>query len=130
MNPKLKKQLAALAGSVHHEIAAREGEIQELRTYGALCESLQTTLGNAPRRRRRKKTTSAKKKHARKSKRKARLNWGAVLHGLPKTFTVDDVVARPGVGTRGRNQVYPALTRWMEGKLAERIGKGRYRKVK
>lgn len=58
----------------------------------------------------------------------ARVSWDALLEGLPKTFTVDDVMAKPEAQQKGRAQVYPALNRWLEAKKVKRIGKGQYEK--
>jgi hypothetical protein len=59
----------------------------------------------------------------------SRVSWDALLEGLPKTFSVDDVMAKPEAQQKGRAQVYPALNRWLEAKKVKRIGKGQYEKA-
>lgn len=56
------------------------------------------------------------------------MNWDEVLGSLPNRFAVDDVLKHPGAAAKGRNQVYPALTRWEAAKRIRRVSKGVYEK--
>jgi hypothetical protein len=58
-----------------------------------------------------------------------RVNWDAVLASVPEKFGVADVMKHPGARAKGRPQVYPALTRWLEAKKVKKIGKGRYQRL-
>lgn len=50
----------------------------------------------------RRKKAVAKRRATKKPSSGKRVSWDAVLKGLPKTFSVDDVMKRPGVKARGR----------------------------
>lgn len=71
-----------------------------------------------------KKKTAAKKKSGGK-----RVDWDKILASLPATFTIDDVMTTPGAKSKGRNQVYPAINRWVTAKKARKVGTGRYKRV-
>lgn len=78
-----------------------------------------------------KATTARKKKAARPAKRatsSGRVDWDEVLAALPSTFTIDDVMSTPGARAKGRNQVYPAINRWVKAKKARKVGTGRYKR--
>lgn len=74
----------------------------------------------------RKKAATAKRKTASGGKR---VDWDAILAALPATFTIDDVMKNPGAKAKGRNQVYPAINRWVKAKKARKVGTGRYKRV-
>lgn len=81
-----------------------------------------------------KKKSAVKKSAAKKAapKRKpasGRVDWDAILAALPATFTIDDVMKDPGARAKGRNQVYPAINRWVKAKKARKVGTGRYKRV-
>ncbi len=81
----------------------------------------------------RKPAAGAKKKRkataAKKVPSGGRVDWDKILASLPATFTIDDVMADPGATSKGRNQVYPAINRWVNAKKARKVGTGRYKRV-
>lgn len=125
----VRKQAQRALDAVHAEIRRREADLQKLvaqaEQWQAAITGTKPTPGNGrPRKKATTKPASAKKKSGGK-----RVSWDGVLKGLPKTFSVDDVMKRPGVKAKGRAQVYPSLTRWMDAKKIKRVGKGKYQKL-
>ncbi|HZR81154.1 MAG TPA: hypothetical protein VFD92_08650 [Candidatus Binatia bacterium] len=57
-----------------------------------------------------------------------RVNWDEVLSSVPQRFGVEDIMKHPGAASKGRAQVYPALTRWETAGRIRRISKGVYEK--
>lgn len=76
-----------------------------------------------------KKKSAEKKKSAKKTAASKRVDWDKILGSLPATFTIDDVMKDPGAKAKGRNQVYPAVNRWVKAKKARKVGTGRYKRV-
>lgn len=130
----VRKQAQRALDEVLKEIRHREAELQglaeEAEQWRVAISGTSPTPGKGARRSatRRKKAASKRGTTKKRSVGK-RLNWEVVLKGLPKTFSVDDVMKRPGVKARGRAQVYPSLTRWMDAKRIKRVGKGKYQKL-
>ncbi|MEW6268304.1 MAG: hypothetical protein AB1689_03290 [Thermodesulfobacteriota bacterium] len=52
-----------------------------------------------------------------------------MLASVPEKFGVEDVMKHPGARAKGRAQVYPALSRWMQASKIKKIGKGRYQRL-
>lgn len=127
----VKKQAQRALAVVMDEIRRREAELEKLMEQADQWRAAIAGTGAATRRRApgRRSKAGTKRSAAKKGSSGKRTNWDEVLKGLPKTFTVDDVMKRPGAKARGRAQVYPTLTRWMEGKKVKRVGKGKYQKL-
>lgn len=106
---------------VNKEIQRREAELQHL-VAEAQRWSEALRLGSPPRKARSSRRAGGK----RGSKR---VNWDNVLASLPNTFTVDDVMKDPGARARGKAQVYPTFTRWIEAKKVKRVAEGKYEKL-
>ena len=127
----VKKQAQRALAVVMDEIRRREAELEKLleqaEQWRAAIAGTGPTTGRRASGQRSK--TAGKRRSAKKRSSGKRTNWDEVLKGLPKTFTVDDVMKRPGAKARGRAQVYPTRTRWMEGKKVKRGGKGKYQKL-
>lgn len=119
---KVRKQARAALEQVAKEISRREAELERLQ---ADADRWRVVLGAGSKPTRR----SATRRLGAKRGGGKRLNWDNVVKGLPKTFTVDDVMKRPGVKARGREQVYPSLQRMIESKKVKRVGPGRYQRV-
>ncbi len=130
----LESQGRRVLAIIQQEIRDLEGQLDDLREQATRWASAlekrtrpSTTRSSAKKTASRKKKTAAKKPSRPTSGK--RTNWDDVVNGLPKTFTIDDVMKRPGVKARGRAQVYPALTRWTDAKKIKRVGKGKYQKL-
>jgi hypothetical protein len=121
------RALAALT----NEIRRREADLQGLQRQAETWR--EAILGGNSSRPARGRPTMARagtrKRTAGKSKRGGRVSWDAVLASLPSKFGVDDVMKHPGARSKGRAQVYPALTRWVQAKKIKKVGKGRYQRA-
>jgi hypothetical protein len=69
------------------------------------------------------------KRTARSAKQNGRVDWDAVLKGLPKKFGVAEVMERPVAAAKGQGQVFAAIGRWVATKRAKKVGKGQYQRV-
>jgi hypothetical protein len=58
-----------------------------------------------------------------------RVSWDDVLASVPNRFGVEDIMKHPGAASKGRAQVYPALTRWETAGRVRRVSKGVYEKA-
>lgn len=129
----VRKQAERALAVVLKEIRRREAEVAKLaeqaEQWRAAISGTTPTAGGVRRGPAKRTKAVAKRRSTKKPSSGPRVSWDGVLKGLPKTFSVDDVMKRPGVKARGRNQVYPAITRWMEGKKVKRVGKGKYQKL-
>ncbi|MDG2307372.1 MAG: hypothetical protein P8R42_22525 [Candidatus Binatia bacterium] len=77
-----------------------------------------------------KKAPKAKKAApAKKASAGKRVDWDKLLASLPATFSIDDVMDTSGARSKGRNQVYPAINRWVNAKKARKVGTGRYKRI-
>lgn len=127
---QVRKQAQRALDGVLTEIRRMEADLRELveqaEQWRAAIAGTKPTPGKAPGR---KKATASKRKSSKRRPGGKRTNWDDVVKGLPKTFTIDDVMKRPGVKAKGRAQVYPSLTRWMDAKKIKRVGKGKYQKL-
>ncbi len=125
----VRKQAQRALDAVLTEIRRREAELGRLiaqaEQWSAAITGTKPAAARKPPRRKQTKTGARK---ARRTGGK-RISWDDVLGGLPAKFAVNDIMKRPGVKARGRAQVYPAITRWMDAKKVKRVGKGKYQKV-
>lgn len=121
----VREQAQKALDVVLREIKEREAELESLARQ---AEQWRAAISGAPAPSRSSaKSRSTTRRGAKRGSGK-RVSWDNVLAGLPKKFTVDDIMKRPGVKARGRAQVYPAITRWMDGKKVKRVGTGTYEK--
>ena len=125
----VRKQAQRALDAVLGEIRRREQELEKLIAQADQWRAAITGTKPAARPATRRAKGAKKRAGAKRSSGGKRVSWDNVLKGLPAKFTVDDVMKRPGVKQRGRNQVYPALTRWMDNKKVKRVGKGKYQQL-
>jgi hypothetical protein len=123
------------------EIQKTEAELKELLSQASAWRAALAGAGNSNRRgqgrpRRRgagKRRTggraTARPSAARGARRGNRIDWESVLSSVPSKFGVEDVIKHPGAKSKGRAQIYPALSRWLDAKKIKRIEKGRYQKL-
>ena len=126
----VKRQAARVLATLSQEIQKREAELRELisdanswRAALGLGRRALHVGGGAGRRGRRPGAVRVRRSAAK------RLDWDHILASVPKRFGVDHVMRHPGARSKGRAQVYPALTRWEATKKIRRVGKGLYEKV-
>jgi hypothetical protein len=127
---RFRVQAARALAALTSEIRRREADLQGLQRQAEAWR--EAILGRSPSpstkrsgARKQRTGTSARRKGA---KRGSRVSWDAVLASLPARFGVDDVLKHPGARSKGRAQIYPALTRWIQSKKVKKIGKGRYQR--
>jgi hypothetical protein len=122
------RALAALT----NEIRRREADLQGLQKQAETWRAAILGGGGAAPKRTRAASSrrgTRKKPKGRPAKRGSRVSWDAVLASMPAKFGVDDVMKHPGARSKGRAQVYPALTRWVQAKKIRKVGKGRYQRA-
>lgn len=116
----VRAQAAKVVQQLERRIEQLQAEIAEMR---AQADSWRQVFGgSAPRRGRPPGRTSGRSGGK-------RLDWNEVLRFVPKRFGVEDVMKHPGARAKGRAQVYPALSRWMQANKIKKIGKGRYQRL-
>ena len=59
----------------------------------------------------------------------SRVSWDEVLGSVPTQFGIADVMKHPDARSKGREQVYAALSRWLGDKKVRRVGFGKYEKA-
>lgn len=147
---QVREQAERTLAILTSEIRKREAELNELLEQArmwrdALTEPFTPSALGSPRNKKRtaakksaKRAPAARKAAGPKKKKKAakkkstagkRVDWDKILGSLPPTFTIDDVMKNPGAKAKGRNQVYPAINRWVNAKKARKVGTGRYKRV-
>ncbi|HEY8515265.1 MAG TPA: hypothetical protein VIS07_07115 [Candidatus Binatia bacterium] len=124
---QVKRQAEKALAALLQEIREREAELESLIEQ---ANAWRNAIGIGPRRRGpgrppRSTTTAG----ARRSSGGGRVNWDEVLASVPEKFGVEDVMKHPGARAKGRAQVYPALSRWMQANKIKKIGKGRYQRL-
>jgi hypothetical protein len=114
---RLQRQTTVALVAVTNEIQQREQELATLKAEAARWQSLLRTPagGNGP---------SAPARRRRSAKRR-RLDWTAILKGLPPRFTTKDIAQKTG---KPLAQVYASVSRWVKEKKVRR-GKDGYEKV-
>jgi hypothetical protein len=58
-----------------------------------------------------------------------RINWRKVLAQLPKQFRASNVRQVRGLKDKRPSEIFAAITRWIEARLAKRKARGLYEKV-
>lgn len=113
----LKQQATKALSSLQREIARRE---QELATLKAEALRWMRALGAS-----RGGTRVAAVPVRGLGRKRARLDWNAVLAELAPTFTAKDVAQKTG---KPLEQVYAGVARWIKGKKVRKIKDG-YQKI-
>ncbi len=153
---QVREQAERTLAILTSEIRKREAELDKLLEQArlwrdALTSSFTPAIMAPPKKKRaaakktakkaaKRKTAARKPSAGAKKKKKAvatkrrtaagrRVDWDKILVGLPATFTIDDVMETPGARSKGRNQVYPAINRWVTAKKARKVGTGRYKRL-
>jgi hypothetical protein len=126
----MKRQAARVLATLSQEIQKREAELRNLMSQANNWRSILGVggralhVGNGAGRRGRRPSAAPARRSAGQ-----RVDWDQVLATVPKRFGVDHVLRHPGARSKGRAQIYPALTRWEATKKIRRVGKGQYEKV-
>jgi len=110
----LKVSVSKELNRLKREIARKTSEFASLK--GELKRHLRVFkfLGAGPRGRGRKRTM---------------VNWNAVLEGLPRSFSIDDLAKRAGAKTKSRLYLRQVLVRWRKQGKTKRTGRARYQKA-
>lgn len=127
---RFQSQAGQALAALTSEIRLREADLEGLRLRAEAWR--EAVLGRSARGRSGSKTKGAGKRPAATrsaSTRGRRVSWDEVLASVPSTFDIDDVMKHPGARSKGREQVYPALTRWVQTKKVKKVGKGTYEKT-
>jgi hypothetical protein len=127
---RFQTQAGQALAALTSEIRVREADLEGLRARAEAWRD--AVLGKSTRGRKASKGKGAGKRAASpraKSTRGRRVSWDEVLASVPSKFDIDDVMKHPGARSKGREQVYPALTRWVQTKKVKKVGKGTYQKV-
>src|SRR5438094_10124233 len=100
-----QRQASTALVAVTKEIQQREQELAALKAEAARWQSVlrETAGGNGP-------TTPAPR---RRSTKRRRLDWNAILQELPSRFTTKDIAQKTG---RPVAQAYTYVSRWMKDK--------------
>ena len=110
----LKVSVSRELNRLKREIARKTSELASLK--GELKRHLRVFkfLGAGPRGRGRKRML---------------VNWNAVLEGLPRSFSIDDLAKRAGAKTKSRLYLRQVLVRWRKQGKTKRTGRARYQKA-
>jgi hypothetical protein len=128
----VRRQAQRVLAALANEIRKREIDLERLRAQANLWRHA-IGGGGARRGPGRPARGMAPARRARGAARRRggarRVDWTEVLASVPDKFGVADVLKHPGARAKGRPQVYPALSRWMDAKKIKNIGKGKYQKL-
>ena len=113
----LQRQASTTLAAVTKEIQQREHELAALKAEAARWQSLLREPAEG-----KGSAAPAPRKQAR---RRRRLDWSAILQGLPPRFTTKDLVQKTG---KSPAQVYVYVSRWMKDKQVRKVKDG-YQKV-
>lgn len=114
----LRRQGVKALSALQREIANKEKELNLLKATEAQWRGIVGTQGKA--------LTLAGAGKARMGKLGLRLDWSAVLAGLPATFRTKDVQQKTG---KPMEQVYSGVSRWTKDKLIKKNADGSYQKL-
>jgi hypothetical protein len=125
---QVKRQAEKALAALTRQIREREAELERLI---AQANVWRTAIGLRGARRGPGRPRGSSSRARRGSSRSGgtRVNWDAVLASVPEKFGVADVMKHPGARAKGRAQVYPALSRWMQANKIKKVGKGRYQRT-
>jgi hypothetical protein len=111
---KIRDEAVSALRQTRAEIRARESELDQLRKQEQQLSALVGTVPNAER------PAAAGR----------RINWTTVLEQLPKEFTASDVRKVQGLGEKVSNEIFSAITRWINSKAVKRKERGIYQRVR
>ncbi len=113
----LTQQATKVLAALDKEITQREQELATLKAEAARWQSVmqETARGAIP-------TVTLSRVPP---PRRPRLDWSAILKGLPNRFTAQDVAQK---ASKPIEQVYVHASRWMKDKKVQRVKDG-YQKV-
>jgi hypothetical protein len=113
----LQRQATAVLAAVTKEIQQREHELAALKAEAARWQSVlhEPTRGNGP----------IAPAPGRRSGKRRRLDWTAILKELPARFTTKDIAQKTG---KPIAQAYTYVSRWMKDQKVKRVKDG-YQKV-
>jgi hypothetical protein len=114
----LRRQGAKALTALQREIANKEKELNQLKATEAQWRGLVSAQG--------KTLALAGAGKARVGTLGLRLDWSAVLAGLPATFRTKDVQQKTG---KPMEQVYSGVSRWRKDKLIKKNPDGSYQKL-
>lgn len=114
----LRRQGAKALAALQREIANKEKELNLLKATEAQWRGIVGAQA--------KTLTLAGAGRARMGKLGLRLDWSAVLAGLPATFRTKDVQQKTG---KPMEQVYSGVSRWTKDKLIKKNTDGSYQKL-
>jgi hypothetical protein len=113
----LKRQATKALSSLQQEIARQERELAALKAEAMRwMRALGASRGGT-------RATAAPLRELRR--KRARLDWNAVLAELTPTFTAKDVAQKTG---KPMEQVYAGVSRWIKGKKVRKTKDG-YQKI-
>jgi len=122
--PRKRAKKRATAGRSTRKTAKRRSASSKKKTAkGRPASSKKKTAKRRP------GSNGKKTVPGRKPTARGRVDWNKILASLPSTFTIDDVMKNPGARSKGRDQVYPAINRWVTAKKARKIGSGKYKRA-
>jgi hypothetical protein len=113
----LQRQSSTVLAAVTKEIQQREQELAALKAEAARWQSVLREPADG-----KESTASAPR---RRSAKRRRLDWNAVLQGLPTRFTTKDLAQKTG---KPIAHAYTSVSRWMKEKKVRR-GKDGYEKM-
>lgn len=124
---------ATLRSQASKALQQLERQIEEARSDLSKmieqAENWRSLLGGAFRSARRGRPPGSGRGGRRAAGGGGRVSWDEVLASVPQRFGVEDIMKHPGAASKGRPQVYPALTRWETAGRVRRVSKGVYEKV-
>src|SRR5215471_13638184 len=109
----LQRQASTALAAVTKELRRREQELATLKAAAARWQSLLREPAGA-----KGPAAPTPRKQAR---RRRRLDWSAILQGLPPRFTTTDLVRKTG---KSPAQVYVYVSRWMKDKQVRKVKDG------
>ncbi len=111
---KIKQQAVRALRQTRAEIRTREQELDQLRRQEQQISGLIGPVQGPER-----QAASGR-----------RTNWRTVLEQLPKEFKASDVRKVRGLGGKASNEIFAAITRWIDAKAVKRKERGIYQRVK
>lgn len=114
---QVQQQARSLLNNLRREIRVKEAELKRLKDEEASLNQL--AGGRAP----------AAAGVARPSSARGRINWRAILEGLPKQFKASDIRSVRGLKGKRPSEIFAAITRWIEAGAARRKARGVYERI-
>lgn len=116
----LKVSVRRELNRLKREIARKTSELASLRGELKRHQRVFKFLGGGPRRRRKSRG---------RGRKRTTVNWNALLQGLPRSFSIDDLAKRKGAKTKSRLYLRQVLVRWTKQGKTKRTGRGKYQKA-